>query len=836
MQRNMSMNFDAIATSQMIDPLAVYRALWQDDTTGRAVLTATTSGDFCLVSANDALRKVPLWQAAYVQVATAVDVLDKGLSAIFLEMYAQQLQHHCNVCIETEQTVSFELPFLAEGELNQWWQFTLCFVEKDAAKQDAAKRLSQVVLAATDISELRRAEHHMKDVAQDMRTLLDNIQDAVFVHDVTGKILDVNENVLTLHGITREEAMRYRIDQEYALPESPVHLLPELWGRALNGERVSVDWPAKRLFDGKRLILEMVLQKVVLSGQDRVIACIRDATERRQLEEKQNRLLAILEATPDMVGMSDAEGNSLYLNRAGQKRLGIPAEEANSFHISEVIPARAQASFFQETLEQALMRGSCSGEQILVNRKGEEFPVSQVLIAHKNEAGEPQYLSVIMRDVSEFKLTEVTLREQQQFLDSIYRGSNVIMFAWDVIDVETRELRCSGWNPACVEATGIGEEDVLGKTPIDVFGWENGSSVIERQFQCVTAQQSIGYEEEIVFDDAPTWWTTKLNPIRDESGEIYRIVGTTTNITDTKLHNIELEAHSMLQAQQAEALKTALSELKQTQAQVVHSEKMSSLGQMVAGIAHEINNPVNFIHANVKPASTYAAELLELISLYQSEYPQPSPKIVEMIEDLDLEFVKKDFIELLESMKIGSQRIREIVLSLRNFSRLDEADVKAVDIHAGIDSTLVILSHKLKTNLLQKPVEVIKDYGELLPVVECYPSQLNQVVMNILANAIDALSNVEQPCIRIATRAHDGQAVIAISDNGSGIPQATRANIFDPFFTTKPIGKGTGMGLSVSYQIVTERHGGRLSVESELGQGTTFTIAIPLRQSYCDKL
>ncbi|MEM9149041.1 MAG: PAS domain S-box protein [Cyanobacteria bacterium P01_F01_bin.3] len=828
MQPTHPANSEAAVVSPVIDPLAVYQALWQDEKMGHAVLTTSGESFYCL-NVNEALKKSPIWQIVDPRSPVGTVTGENNPNGV-LDSYIQQFQQHCEQCADTQQTVSFELFFPMEDGVNQWWQLRLNPVESGASVYEKEQH-PQLVLTASDISELRQAEHNLKDAVQDVRTVLDNIQELVLIHDTSGKILDVNENVLTLHGITREQALHYSIGGEYAIPETPVHLLPMLWERTLNGERVAVEWPACRACDGERLMLDVVLQKVVLSGQDRVIACIRDVTAQKRLEEDQNRLLAILEATQDLVGMADAEGNSLYLNQAGQQAFGIPAEEIDSFHISEVLPTWARAHFFETAVSHAVAQGSWSGEQMLVNRAGEEFPVSIMLNAHKDAAGEFRYISAIMRDMSEFKAVEAALREQQQFLDSIYRGANVVMFAWDVVDEATRELRCSGWNPACVDATGMSEETVIGRTPIEVFGPESGAAVVERQFQCIAQQQPIEYEEKIVFEDSSaTWWTTKLNPIRDESGRIYRIVGTTTDITDTKLHTIELEAYSKLQAQQAQALQSALSELKRTQAQVVHSEKMSSLGQMVAGIAHEINNPVNFIHANIKPASTYAAELLELIELYQEVYPQPVPAVAEMIEDLDLEFVQKDFVELLDSMKIGTQRIREIVLSLRNFSRLDEAEVKAVNLHDGIDSTLVILSHKLKANLIQKPVQVTKSY-QLLPLVECYPSQLNQVVMNILANAIDALGNSENPSIRIATQGEGDRAIITISDNGQGIPDAVKANIFDPFFTTKPVGKGTGMGLSISHQIVTERHGGSLSVDSRPGEGTTFVITIPLRQT-----
>jgi signal transduction histidine kinase len=286
-------------------------------------------------------------------------------------------------------------------------------------------------------------------------------------------------------------------------------------------------------------------------------------------------------------------------------------------------------------------------------------------------------------------------------------------------------------------------------------------------------------------------------------------------------------------------------ELKLAEAQLIQTEKMSSLGAMVAGVAHEINNPVNFIYGNLDYTTEYIQDLLSLVRLYQQQYPEPLPVIQEQIEAIELDFLAEDLPKILSSMKGGAERIREIVLSLRNFSRLDEAGMKAVNLHEGIDSTLILLNNRLKQR-----VEVIKHYGEL-PLVECSPAQLNQVFMNILSNAIDALevgdkereygdmstklpassSQPPIPTIQICTKVLDQNWVaISISDNGSGIPSAIKERIFDPFFTTKEPGKGTGLGLAISYQIITQHHG-NIQVHSASNQGTEFVITLPVRAS-----
>ncbi|MBD2337159.1 HAMP domain-containing protein [Calothrix sp. FACHB-156] len=281
-------------------------------------------------------------------------------------------------------------------------------------------------------------------------------------------------------------------------------------------------------------------------------------------------------------------------------------------------------------------------------------------------------------------------------------------------------------------------------------------------------------------------------------------------------------------------LKQTLNELKLTQSQLIQHEKMSSLGRLVAGIAHEINNPVNFIYGNLKYTDDYTKQLLLLLQLYQKYYPNPEAEIQNAEQEAEIEYLIEDLPKILTSMKIGSERIREIVLSLRIFSRLDEAEFKTADLHQGINSTLLILQHRLKAQNNRPPIELIKDYGEI-PAIPCFAGQLNQVFMNILANAIDALEEAfekglcAEPVIHITSAQVNKNIIIKIADNGTGITEDVRLHLFEPFFTTKPVGKGTGMGLSISYQIVTKKHGGLLECFSLPERGTEFVITIPIR-------
>jgi signal transduction histidine kinase len=299
----------------------------------------------------------------------------------------------------------------------------------------------------------------------------------------------------------------------------------------------------------------------------------------------------------------------------------------------------------------------------------------------------------------------------------------------------------------------------------------------------------------------------------------------------SQIHVLTLVKLQQVQ-EQSRVVKAGFHDLQQNYTRLIQNEKMAALGQLVAGIAHEINNPVNFIAGNLVHTIEYSQNLLSLIRLYQQCYPEPVAEIKTAIAQIELDFLTTDLPNILTSMKVGTKRIEEIILSLRNFSRLDESEKKLVDIHEGIDSTLLILQSRLKNYQMGKSINLIKEYGNI-PLVECYPGLLNQVFMNILANSIDAIeessvNNQGQIIIRTEL-ANDKEVMILIADNGSGIAESLQKRLFDPFFTTKPVGKGTGLGLSISYQIVVEKHGGQLECISALDKGTEFMIKIPVQ-------
>ena len=403
--------------------------------------------------------------------------------------------------------------------------------------------------------------------------------------------------------------------------------------------------------------------------------------------------------------------------------------------------------------------------------------------------------------------TEVALRQSEERFRSLFEGVSLIG-----MQIYDRQRRVIGWNSASEKLYGYTREEAMGRQLEDL--------IIPDSMRMVVIQ---------AIED----WVEQGTPIpaseltlRHKSGspvEVFSSHMMLTNLQgEPELYCLDLDIRDRKRAENS--LQTA-------QLKMIYGEKMSSLGQMVAGIAHEINNPISFIDGNLDHAKDYIQELLYLVSLYQQAYPNPKKEVQAALESLDLDFLQEDFAKLATSMQVGADRIRNIVDSLRKFSRLDETGSKVVDIHEGLDSTLTILQHRLNTPEIN--IEVVKNYGAQAPIL-CYPGPLNQVFMNVLTNAIDALieslakNNISSPRIEISTTQSDhGRTVIAISDNGPGIEAAVITQIFDPFFTTKPVGQGTGMGLAISYQIVTEQHRGQLLVDSTPGQGTCFEIRLP---------
>jgi two-component system, NtrC family, sensor kinase len=447
------------------------------------------------------------------------------------------------------------------------------------------------------------------------------------------------------------------------------------------------------------------------------------------------------------------------------------------------------------------------------------FQIEEVVARLENQLTIQRQQRLLEQEITQRRETEEVLYQSRALLASVLNSSLDGIGAMEAVrdpttgDIE--DFRCLVVNPVIARAFGNRRQNTIGKVVLKKMLSRLDPELFNRFVNIVETGETL--QQDFYYKSGESSW---FHFVAVKLGDGFAI--TIRDITGRKKAEFQLQ-------QQAESLKLTLRELKRTQAQLIQSEKMSSIGHLVAGVAHEINNPVNFIHGNLRPASEYFQDLLNLVKLYQEHFPDPPTKVKMQIDAINLDFLKEDLLKLLNSMRIGTDRIREIVLSLRNFSRHDEAECKRVNIHQGIDSTLMILQHRLKSTRENHEILVIKDYGKL-PPIECHSGQLNQVFMQLLNNAIDSVSAQcmgEQGEIKIKTKLLSNNRIsIKISDNGLGIPQEIQSKLFDPFFTTKPVGKGTGLGLFISHQIVVNKHGGNLYCHSTLGQGAEFVVEI----------
>ncbi|MBE9184511.1 PAS domain S-box protein [Microcoleus sp. LEGE 07076] len=469
--------------------------------------------------------------------------------------------------------------------------------------------------------------------------------------------------------------------------------------------------------------------------------------------------------------------------------------------------------------------------EVAAIRKHKANALVEMRLVETEWEGEMAYLATL-RDITDRKRAE----EMLWLYDRAMAATSTGIVVSDATNPEHPIIYC---NPAFESMTGYRLQQIIGKNCRFLQGSDTDSDALKTIRQALQTESECQVILKNYRQDGTVFWNDlSISPVRDRTGKLTHFIGVQRDITDRKqaqqaLHNSEAQSR-----EQAAQLAAALDELKATHSQLVQSEKLSSLGLLIAGVAHEINNPVSFIYGNLAHVTNYTQDLFHHLELYQQHYPNPVAEIQQEREDNELDFLAEDLPRILSSMNLGVERICQIVQSLRNFSRHDDSQMKPVNLHEGIDSTLLILNHRLKGNGEMPPILIVKQYGKL-PLVECFPGPINQVFMNILSNAIDALSdgNTQRTfqemrdnpsLIRICTEVVGNFVEIKISDNGPGISEEVKQRIFDTFFTTKPIGKGTGMGLSISYQIIVEKHQGELYCTSELGKGTEFSIKMPI--------
>jgi two-component system NtrC family sensor kinase len=803
------------------------------------ILQNTTEAFFCLDRQWRFSFVSPQAEVLLGQAATAL--VGKNIWQEFPEAIGTEFERNYRQAFSHQQAITFESFY---PPFHNWYEVRTCPTEDELLvcfkEINARKQLEVSLGQLNELNEKLETKVQERTAALQFRTLeleaiLENSPAVIYLKDKQGRFLRVNRKFTELFQLEATEILGktngdlFPPDIAENFDGNDRYVLENGSGLECE-EKAIINNRNHTYISSKFPILDSCGEPYAVCGISTDITDRKEAENR--LRESEQRYQTLTQASPIGVYYTDALGDCLYTNQAWLDIAGLTPEQAkgkgwmNALHPEE--RDRIFAQWYEATAQKRPFRIECR----FMRPNGEvSWVISQAIAVNDTEGEAIGYVGTIT-DISDRKEAEAQLQILARNLQQAQRIAHIGNWEYDL----TREtltwseelFRIFGRSPA--DSSPDLAESLAYYHPDDQPLFKN---ILERS-RLTQEPQEI---ELRMFrhDQALRHVYVKVEAICNEAGETAALFGIIMDISDRKTIQLRLQ-------QQTRDLETTLLELRQTQSHLIQSEKMSSLGQLVAGVAHEINNPVNFIYGNLVHTQEYADNLLEIIQAYQHYYPNSHPKITELIEDIDLDFLTEDYPRLLKSMQVGTDRIREIVASLRNFSRLDEAEIKAVDIYESLENTLMILQSRIKEKPEHPAVQIIKNYSDF-PQVGCYPGQLNQVFMNIIVNALDAFESfnknrsyaeIEQNpnIITLSTEiSRPGWIAISIQDNGPGIEEAVCQRIFDPFFTTKPIGKGTGLGLSISYKIITERHQGQLSCHSKPNGGTQFTLEIPQLQA-----